>query len=199
MMLTHKGTKTIETDRLILRQFTMEDAPAMFRNWANDDEVTKHLTWPTHSDVEVTKMVLSDWTSHYAKPDFYNWAIVLKENGGEPIGNISVVRINHSTECAAMGYCMSRAHWRKGVMPEALKAVVDFLFDEVGFNRIEAEHDVNNPASGRVMEKAGLRYEGTLRQSGRNNQGIVELVWRAILRSDWEKDITGQESEDSKP
>ena len=198
-MLTHKGTKTIETDRLILRQFTMEDAPAMFRNWANDDEVTKHLTWPTHSDVEVTKMVLSDWTSHYAKPDFYNWAIVLKENGGEPIGNISVVRINHNTECAAMGYCMSRAHWRKGVMPEALKAVVDFLFDEVGFNRIEAEHDVNNPASGRVMEKAGLRYEGTLRQSGRNNQGIVDLVWRAILRSDWEKDITGQESEDSKP
>ena len=198
-MLTHKGTKTIETDRLILRQFTMEDAPAMFRNWANDDEVTKHLTWPTHSDVEVTKMVLSDWTSHYAKPDFYNWAIVLKENGGEPIGNISVVRINHNTECAAMGYCMSRAHWRKGVMPEALKAVVDFLFDEVGFNRIEAEHDVNNPASGRVMEKAGLRYEATLRQSGRNNQGIVDLVWRAILRSDWEKDITGQESEDSKP
>ena len=198
-MLTHKGTKTIETDRLILRQFTMEDAEPMFRNWANDDEVTKHLTWPTHSDVEVTKMVLSDWTSHYAKPDFYNWAIVLKENGGEPIGNISVVRINHNTECAAMGYCMSRAHWRKGVMPEALKAVVDFLFDEVGFNRIEAEHDVNNPASGRVMEKAGLRYEGTLRQSGRNNQGIVDLVWRAILRSDWEKDITGQESEDSKP
>ena len=198
-MLNHKGTKTIETDRLILRQFTMEDAPAMFRNWANDDEVTKHLTWPTHSDVEVTKMVLSDWTSHYAKPDFYNWAIVLKENGGEPIGNISVVRINHNTECAAMGYCMSRAHWRKGVMPEALKAVVDFLFDEVGFNRIEAEHDVNNPASGRVMEKAALRYEGTLRQSGRNNQGIVDLVWRAILRSDWEKDITGQESEDSKP
>ena len=198
-MLNHKGTKTIETDRLILRQFTMEDAPAMFRNWANDDEVTKHLTWPTHSDVEVTKMVLSDWTSHYAKPDFYNWAIVLKENGGEPIGNISVVRINHNTECAAMGYCMSRAHWRKGVMPEALKAVVDFLFDEVGFNRIEAEHDVNNPASGRVMEKAGLRYEGTLRQGSRNNQGIVDLVWRAILRSDWEKDITGQESEDSKP
>ena len=198
-MLTHKGTKTIETDRLILRQFTMEDAPAMFRNWANDDEVTKHLTWPTHSDVEVTKMVLSDWTSHYAKPDFYNWAIVLKENGPEPIGNISVVRINPNTDCAAMGYCMSRAHWRKGVMPEALKAVVDFLFDEVGFNRIEAEHDVNNPASGRVMEKAGLRYEGTLRQSGRNNQGIVDLVWRAILRSDWEKDITRQEREDSKP
>ena len=187
-MLNHKGTKTIETDRLILRQFTMEDAEPMFRNWANDDEVTKHLTWPTHSDVEVTKMVLSDWTSHYAEPDFYNWAIVLKENGPEPIGNISVVRITEKTHCAAMGYCMSRSHWRKGVMPEALKAVVDFLFSEVGFNRIEAEHAAENPASGRVMEKAGLRYEGTLRQSGRSNQGIIDVVWRAILREDWRKE-----------
>ena len=183
-MLNHKGTKTIETDRLILRPFTMEDAEPMFRNWASDDEVTKHLTWPTHTSVEVTKMVLSDWTSHYPEPDFYNWAIILKDNGDEPIGNIAVVRINSATDCAAMGYCMSRAHWRKGIMPEALKAVVDFLFGQVGFNRIEAEHDVNNPASGRVMEKAGLRYEGTLRQSGRSNQGIIDEVWRAILKSD---------------
>lgn len=72
-MLNHKGTKTIETDRLILRQFTMDDAEAMFRNWASDDEVTKYLTWPTHSSMEVSKMVLEDWTSHYSEPDFYNW------------------------------------------------------------------------------------------------------------------------------
>ena len=163
----------------------MADAEPMFRNWASDDEVTKHLTWPTHESVEITRMVLSDWTSHYPEPDFYNWAITLKENGDEPIGNISVVRINPATDCAAMGYAMSRAHWRKGIMPEALKALVDFLFDEVGFNRIEAEHDVNNPASGKVMEKAGLRYEGTLRQSGRSNQGIIDVVWRAILKQDW--------------
>jgi RimJ/RimL family protein N-acetyltransferase len=189
-MLTHKGTKTIETDRLILRQFTMDDAAPMFRNWASDDQVTRYLTWPTHESVEITNMVLSDWTSHYGEPDFYNWAIVLKENGPEPIGNISVVHVKDSTLCATMGYCMSRDHWGKGIMPEALKAVIDYFFDEVGFNRIEAEHDVNNPASGRVMEKAGLRYEGTLRQSGRSNQGIIDVVWRAILRSDWEKDIT---------
>ena len=184
-MLIHKGTKTIETERLILRQFTMEDADAMFRNWCNDDEVTRYLTWPTHESVEITKMVLSDWTSHYAEPDYYQWAIVLKENGSEPIGSIGVVRINPATECAEIGYCMSRAHWRKGIMPEALNALVDFLFDEVGFNRIEATHAADNPASGRVMEKAGLRYEGTLRQSGKCSAGIVDMVWRAILKQDW--------------
>ena len=183
-MLTHKGTKVIETDRLILRPFTMADAEPMFRNWASDDAVTKHLTWPTHESVEVTNMVLSDWTSHYEEPDFYNWAIVLKENGPEPIGNIAVVGIDKKVDGATMGYCMSRAHWRKGIMTEALTALIAFLFDEVGFNRIEADHDIENPASGRVMQKAGMTFEGTARQGGRNNRGIVDICHWAILRSD---------------
>ena len=183
-MLNHKGTVTIETERLILRRFTMEDAEAMFRRWASDDEVTKHLTWPTHSSVEISKMVLTDWTSHYPEPDFYNWAIVLKENGPEPIGNISVVGIDNKVDAATMGYCMSRAHWRKGIMAEALTAVIAFLFDEVGFNRVEADHDPNNPASGRVMEKSGMLHEGILRQAGRSNQGIIDVSRWAILKSD---------------
>ena len=183
-MLHHKGTVTIETDRLILRRFTMEDAEAMFRRWASDDEVTKHLTWPTHSSLEISKMVLTDWTSHYPEPDFYNWAIVLKENGPEPIGNISVVGIDNKVDAATMGYCMSRAHWGKGVMTEALTAVIDFFFDEVGFNRIDADHAVDNPASGRVMEKSGMRYEGTHRQAVRTNCGIVDIKKWAILKSD---------------
>ena len=183
-MLTHKGTQIIETERLILRPFTLDDAPAMYRNWASDDEVTKHLTWPTHESVEVSRLVLSDWISHYPEPDFYNWAIVLKENGPEPIGSIAVVGINKEVDGAAAGYCMSRAHWRKGIMPEALCALIGFLFDEVGFNRIEADHDPNNPASGRVMEKSGMRHEGILRQAGRSNQGIIDVSRWAILRSD---------------
>lgn len=183
-MLTHKGTQIIETDRLILRPFTMADAPAMYRNWASDDEVTKFLTWPTHTGVEVSEAVLRDWTSHYPEPDFYNWAIVLKDNGPEPIGSISVVHIQEAVDGCTMGYCMSRAHWDKGIMPEALRALVDFLFDQVGFHRIAAEHAVANPKSGRVMEKAGLRYEGTLRQAGRCNRGVIDVVWRAILKSD---------------
>lgn len=183
-MLTHKGTKTIETDRLILRQFTMDDAAPMFRNWASDDQVTRYLTWPTHESVEITNMVLSDWTSHYGEPDFYNWAIVLKENGPEPIGNISVVHVKDSTLCATMGYCMSRAHWRKGIMAEALTALIAFLFDEVGFNRIEADHDIENPASCRVMQKSGMTFEGTSRQGGHNNRGIIDLCHWAILKSD---------------
>ena len=183
-MLNHKGTKVIETDRLILRPFNMADAEPMFRNWASDDLVTRYVTWPTHESVDVTRMVLADWTSHYGEKDFYNWAIVLKENGPEPIGNIAAVHIRENTLCATMGYCMSRAHWGKGIMTEALRALVDFFFDEVGCNRICADHDIENPASGRVMEKSGMRFEGTARQGGRTNRGIVDICHWAILRED---------------
>ncbi len=185
-MLTHKGTKTIETNRLILRQFTMDDAPAMFRNWASDDAVTKHLTWPTHSSVAVSEMILADWTSHYPEPDFYNWAITVKKYGPEPIGSIAVVKINGKVDGATMGYCMGRAHWRKGIMAEALTAIIAFLFDEVGFNRVEADHDPDNPASGRVMEKSGMRHEGIMRQAGRSNQGIIDVSRWATLKQDRE-------------
>ena len=188
-MLPHKGTQTIETPRLILRPFTMADAEPMFRNWASDDEVTKFLSWPTHASVEVTKMVLTDWTGSYCRPDFYNWAIILKENGPEPIGNIAAFRIDEKIDCATIGYCMSRTHWGKGIMAEALKALVDYLFEEVGCNRIEAYHDSNNPNSGRVMQKSGMTYEGTMRQAGCNNQGIIDVSHWAILRSDREEQL----------
>ena len=186
-MLTHKGTQTIETERLILRRFTMEDAEPMFRNWASDDAVTKYLTWPTHAGVEITKLVLTDWIGSYHKPDFYNWAIILKENGSEPIGSIAAVHINPKTNCATMGYCMSRTHWGKGIMAEALSALIDFFFGEVGINRIEADHDPNNPKSGKVMKKSGMTYEGTMRQAGLSNQGIIDVSRWAILRSGWEE------------
>lgn len=184
--MQHKGTRILTTDRLILRPFRIEDASAMYNNWAGDPEVTKFLTWPPHASAEVTKALLTDWVSRYEDPAYYNWAITLKGND-EPIGNISVVQIKDNVSEAHIGYCMSRALWRRGIMPEALSAVMDYLFD-VGFLRISAGHDVNNPASGRVMEKAGMKYEGCMRQAGRDNQGIVDIILRAALRDEYLKE-----------
>jgi RimJ/RimL family protein N-acetyltransferase len=177
------GTQTIETTRLILRRFKIEDAEDMYENWASDPEVTRFLTWPAHSDVEITKKILTDWVSRYEDGGYFNWAMELKEDGAV-IGNISVVKLNEDTEAADMGYCMSRAYWGRGLMSEALKAVMDYLFDEVGLNRIAACHDVNNPKSGRVMDKAGMKQEGILRAAGKNNQGICDEVWHSMIRSD---------------
>ena len=178
-MLKHKGTVTIETPRLILRQARREDAEPMFRNWANDSDVTKYLTWPPHGNVEVTKKVLENWVESYKKDDYYQWMIVLKETQ-QPIGSLMVSTVGRA-QTAHIGYCIGRAWWHQGIMPEGLKAVIEFLFDEVGYHRIESMHDPNNPNSGKVMKKCGMKYEGTLRQADRNNQGICDACYYGLL------------------
>ncbi len=184
--MQNKGTKRLETRRLILRQIEIRDAEDMFNNWASDPEVTKFLTWPPHASLEVTKKTVENWINSYSNPAFYNWAIELKGEG-TVVGSISTVRMNENVESADIGYCMGKAWWGRGIMAEALCAVVDYLFAEVGLNRIAACHDKNNPNSGRVMDKAGMQVEGILRASGRNQQGICDMVWHSILRSEWEE------------
>ena len=182
--MTHCGTKTLKTDRLILRKFKLNDAEAMYKNWASDEEVTKFLMWKPHSSGEETKKILKDWINHYSEENYYNWAIVLKENADEPIGNIAVVNMNEETSTMHIGYCIGRKWWHKGITSEALKAVMDFLFDEVNANRIESRHDPRNPHSGGVMKKCGMKYEGTLRSSDWNNTGICDACWYALLKSE---------------
>ncbi len=185
-MLAHKGTQTIETSRLILRRAVREDAEPMFRNWASDPEVTKFLTWPAHSSIAVSEIVIGSWLQEYEKESYYQWMIVLKELG-EPIGSISVVRRNDRVEEAEIGYCIGRRWWHRGIVTEALTAVIAYLFDEVGMNRVAARHDPNNPHSGGVMRKCGMKYEGTHRACDRNNQGICDAAQYAILRGEWKR------------
>lgn len=181
--MKHLGTKILETPRLILRPFTMEDAQAMYSNWASDPEVTRYLTWPAHGSVEISRMVLADWVSHYGEDTFYQWAIVPKDPD-QPIGSISVVSYNDEAQLVHIGYCIGKKWWHKGIMSESLQAVIGFFFDQVGVNRIETRHDPNNPHSGGVMRKCGMTYEGTLRSSDVNNQGICDACWYSILASE---------------
>lgn len=181
--MKHIGTKIIITPRLVLRRFRLDDAEAMFRNWASDSEVTKFLTWPAHENTEVTRFVLKDWIEHYAHSDYYQWAI---EFEGQPIGSISVVSGNDRAEMVHLGYCIGKPWWHRGIMTEALTAVIRFFFEEVGANRIETRHDPNNPHSGDVMKKCGMIFEGTMCQSDWNNQGICDASWYRILRSEYD-------------
>lgn len=185
--MKHLGTRTIKTRRLCLRPFSPGDAPAMFRNWASDPEVTRYLTWPAHDSPDVSAWVLKDWCSHYEEPSYYQWAIELKELG-EPIGSIAVVRQDGSAQWVELGYCIGKPWWHQGIVSEALNALVAFFFDEVGTGRIQARHDPRNPNSGAVMRKCGMRYEGTLRRADRNNQGICDAAIYAILREEYDAD-----------
>lgn len=173
--MKHLGTRRIETERLVLRRFTLDDADAMYRNWASDPEVTKFLMWPTHSSVEVTKEVLTEWVVSYEKDDRYEWCITKKEDG-EPIGSIGVVKVSDRIKMAEIGYCISRDCWHQGITSEAMKAVMTYLLEEVGMERIESRHDPKNPHSGAVMRKCGLQYEGTRIHADWNNSGICDVA-----------------------
>lgn len=182
--MNHQGTQTLHTPRLILRRFTEADAPAMFRNWASDPQVTRYLTWPTHTSEEVSHFVLADWCPRYAEPDYYHWAIVLRELD-EPVGSLAVVRQDAEVSMAHVGYALGRRWWRQGLTTEALEAVIAFLIGQVGFRRIEARHDPRNPHSGGVLRRCGMTYEGTLRNADWNNQGICNASMYALLAEDW--------------
>ena len=179
------GTVTIETKRLILRRFVETDAEAAFHNWEGDEKVTEFLRWPAHDSIEASKHILSEWIDNYKNNDFYQWAIVMKENGDEPIGTISVVDQNDLLNIVHIGYCIGSKWWNQGITSEAFSAIIPFLFDEVKVNRIESQHDPRNPNSGRVMMKCGLTYEGTLRQADYNNQGIVDASMYSLLADEY--------------
>ena len=181
--MNHVGTIVAETERLILRPFTTNDAEAMFTNWASDDEVTKYLTWPTHKSVDMTTAYLNFVMQKYSQPNHYEWAIELKDSH-QLIGAISVVNVVDELESMELGWVLGRKFWGNGYMPEAARRVVDFLFEEVGAKRIAAGHDTNNPKSGRVMQKIGMKFEGIIRQCNKNNQGIVDCARYSILKSE---------------
>ena len=187
LSLKHKGTVLLSSERLILRQFTMADADTMYRNWASDPEVTKYLRWSAHKDRSVTGQVLGSWVPEYENPAFYQWAIVPK-NLQQPIGSISVVDMNEQTNTLHIGYCIGKKWWHMGYTSEALKTIMPFLFLEVGANRLESQHDPNNPNSGAVMKKCGFQFEGTLRSADWSNQGIVDSAMYSILGEEFKTD-----------
>ena len=182
--MKHLGTKRMETERLILRPFTETDAEAMFRNWASDPEVTKYLTWPTHTEIGTSQWVVNDWCSHYTEENYYQWAIIPKDLG-EPIGSIAAVAFHDDAQWVEIGYCIGRAWWRRGIVSEALEKLIEFFFEQVGVGRIQARHDTKNPNSGAVMAKCGMKYEGTVRRADRNNQGISDTCIYSILREEY--------------
>ena len=185
--MIHKGTQLIETERLVLRQFTLEDAQQMFDNWSGDDEVTKYMNWVTQKGVEETKNTLGKWAARYGQNNFYNWAVEIKDTHRH-IGFISVVSCDEVIGKVELGFGIGKNWWHKGFMTETVNAVIAFLFEKVEVQRIQACHDTGNPNSGKVMQKCGMKYEGTMRKADVTNNGICDVSYYAILAEDYKND-----------
>jgi ribosomal-protein-alanine N-acetyltransferase len=183
-MLTHQGTAVLHTKNLLLRPYLKGDEQAMYQNWAADEEVCRYLTWAPHESLESTRQIVSEWASCYGSDTFYHWGITLD---GLLIGDIAVVNWNEASEWAEIGYCLGRPWWGQGIMTEALQSVMRYLFESVGFHRISLRHLAQNTASGRVMQKAGLQYEGTMRDAIKHRDGrFADLCLYGALNGEWQ-------------
>lgn len=172
MGIKHMGTVTIETIRLVLRKFRVEDAGDMFRNWANDPEVCKYLSWGPYKDSDEALKRVINWVNNYRFDNTYVWAIELKGRN-TVIGSISVELTNDAEKSCEVGYVIGRIYWNRGVMTEALRAVMHFLFYEVGYQETQAKHDTLNIGSGKVMQKAGMHFVKIEYQAGVRRDGSL--------------------------
>ena len=170
------------TDRLILRRMNMSDTADIFE-YGRDPEVTRHVLWAPYRSPQEAKAYLRFILRQYRGGEPSSWGIVLRDSG-KLIGTIGFMTWSETHRSAEVGYSLSRAYWNRGYTTEALREVIRFGFEEMGLNRIEAQHEVDNPASGRVMEKAGMRREGVLRGRLFNKGRFVDVVLYAILRKD---------------
>lgn len=176
------GTQTIETERLILRRFVEGDAQAMFDNWASRSENLTYVTWNPHLNVEQTQNSIGNWVKSYDDPNYYKWAICLKENSDHVIGDISLVSADENNSSCEIGYILGQDYWGRGLMTEALKAVLSYCLDEIGFERVDSCYVSLNPASGRVMEKAGMTFWKTVRNAVERKGYIADKIYYQIKK-----------------
>ena len=172
----------LETRRLILRPMRMRDAKDLYA-YARDPQVSQHVLWDAHQSVWQSRQFLRCAIRQYHRGLPASYAIALRDSG-RMIGTIGFMWVNTDHASAEVGYSLSRDYWNQGIMTEALRAVVALGFDTLRLHRIEAQHETDNPASGRVMAHAGMRYEGTLRQRLCNKGRYVDVALYAILRDD---------------
>ena len=184
-MLTHTGKQNIQTERLLLRRFTIDDAQAMFDNWASDEKTVKYSSRKLHKDVDETKTILKSWISKYSDLSYYHWVIVYE---GTPVGAINLHALSNDDMNCRIAFSIGSKWWNKGITTEATRAVIDFAFNKLNMHRIAALHSATNVASGRVMQKAGMTYEGAMRKHSLRKDGVFEdMCIYGILKEEWEQ------------
>ena len=174
---------TLETERLILRGMRVSDAEDMF-NYARRPSVTQYLTWDPHRSAEETREYLTYVGQRYRTGDFYDWALVCKEDS-RMIGTCGFTSFNCPADSAEIGYVLNPDYQGKGLATEAVRRVLDFGFGELNLHRIEAHFIEGNTSSLHLMERVGMTFEGYARESMRIKGQYRTIGTCAILRHEY--------------
>lgn len=175
----------LETKRLILRRIAMRDAEDIFA-YSRDEEVARYVLWSAQKEVGEAKDYCRFMMKRYRCDQPSSWGIIEKATG-RLVGTIGYMDYNEDNATVEVGYSLARWLWNGGYMTEALSRVIGYTFENMDINRIEAQHELANPSSGRVMEKCGMKKEGVLRQRLYNKGRYVDVALYAVIREDYEK------------
>ena len=176
-----EDTPVLHTPRLTLDRFTQADAETVCRDLFSSEAVCRNLLLQPGTPLEEVRDILRRLEEGYAvHEDFFQWAI---REQGVCIGRMSLT-VNRRHLGGTVAYYLAERAWGKGYMTEVLRRVIDFAFDGLGLNRVEADHFAENPASGRVMEKAGMTKEGYARRKYCKNGVFHDAVLYGILKED---------------
>lgn len=173
----------LETPRLILRRLEMRDAPDLF-DYSRDPQVAKHVLWDAQTSVSEARAYVRYMLRRYRAGEPASWGIEEKKTG-RVVGTIGYMWYQRDNNACEVGYSLARRRWNRGYMTEALAEVLRFSFEELGVHRVEAQHEVENAASGAVMRKCGMQKEGTLRGRLYNKGRYVDVDLYAMLREDY--------------
>ena len=173
----------LTTARLHLRELTLDDAPGIFRI-RSDFEVTRYNTGLAYERLEQARDLIQAIRAGYVDGAELRWGITLK-NDPTVIGMCGFNYWVRHDRRASIGYDLARAYWGQGLMTEAVRAIVEFGFDCMNLNRIEADADGRNPASGRVLEKVGFRAEGIQHEQFYENGSFYDLHLFGLLRREY--------------
>lgn len=183
--MQHIGTKPFETERLICRRFTQEDAENMFQNWIADPRVQFEYGEPIYDTIPKAKDLLTKYIESYQKPNFYRWAIIEK-NSKENIGQIAFCRVYSDCQTAEIEYCIGERFWGNGYAGEALAGLIEFTFRNTDFRKLEAYHRSENTKSGRVLEKSPMHITDTVERFATENETPCGEVCYCIDKSEFE-------------
>ena len=175
----------IETKRFILRKFNKNDIDDLYE-YAIDNEFTQFFSWDTYKSIDMAVDYIKNVLLKYSKNEIAPWGIEWKENS-KLIGSIDFVQYDRKNFSAEIGYVLNRKYWNKGIMTEALKEIIKFGFDEMNLTRIETKLDSMNVASEKVMQKNGLKYEGTLRKKEFLKNKFIDVKYYSILKDEYSK------------
>ena len=171
------------TERLMLRKMERFDSEDMFE-YASLPETTEYLLWSPHPDLNYTRKYIALIGGQYKNCQFYAWAVCLRD-GGKMIGTCGFTKLDAKNMCGEIGYVINPAYRGKGYAAEAAKKVMEFGFDDLALQRIEARYMIDNTASKRVMDKLKMQFEGVHRNAVQLRGEFVSVGVCSILRDEF--------------